>query len=52
MHVYLKGDDDIEVEGKDIKHTATANFKANGTAGMELTSSAIAKLKGSLVQIN
>lgn len=50
--IVLKTNDDIEVEGKDIKHTATANFKANGTAGMELTSSAIAKLKGSLVQIN
>jgi Rhs element Vgr protein len=50
--IVLKSNDDIEVEGKDIKHTATANFKADGTAGIELTSSAIAKLKGSLVQIN
>lgn len=50
--IVLKTNDDIEVEGKDIKHTATANFKADGTAGIELTSSAIAKLKGSLVQIN
>jgi Rhs element Vgr protein len=50
--IILKTSDDIEVEGKDIKHTASANFKADGTAGIELTSSAIAKLKGSLVQIN
>lgn len=50
--IILKTTDDIEVKGKDIKHTAKANFKADGTAGIELTSSAIAKLKGSLVQIN
>ncbi len=50
--ITLKTTDDIEVKGKDIKHTAQAMFKAEGTAGIELTSSAIAKLKGSLVQIN
>lgn len=50
--IVLKTTDDIEVQGKDIKHTAQASFKADGTAGIELTSSAIAKLKGSLVQIN
>ena len=50
--ITLKTDDDIEIKGKDIKNTAQASFKADGTAGIELTSSAIAKLKGSLVQIN
>ena len=50
--ITLKTTDDIEVQGKDIKHSAQASFKADGTAGIELTSSAIAKLKGSLVQIN
>ena len=50
--IILKTVDDIEVEGKNISHTAQASFKADGTAGIELTSSAIAKLKGSLVQIN
>ena len=50
--IILKTDDDIEVKGKDIKNTAQASFKADGSAGIELTSSAIAKLKGSLVQIN
>lgn len=44
--------DDIEAEGVNIKHTAKSNFKAEGSAGIELTSSAVAKLKGSLVQIN
>jgi len=40
------------VQGENITNTAQASFKADGTAGIELTSSAIAKLKGSLVQIN
>ena len=43
---------DIEAEGMNIKHTAKSQFKAEGSAGIELTSSAVAKLKGSLVQIN
>jgi len=50
--ITLKTNDDIEVQGKNITNTAQASFKADGTAGIELTSSAIAKLKGSLVQIN
>ena len=50
--IVLKTSDNIEVEGKDIQHTAKASFKAEGTAGIELSSSAVAKLKGSLVQIN
>ncbi|HEY6505762.1 MAG TPA: type VI secretion system tip protein VgrG [Chitinophagaceae bacterium] len=44
--------DDIEAEGVNIKQTAKSQFKAEGSAGIELTSSAVAKLKGSLVQIN
>jgi Rhs element Vgr protein len=50
--IILKTNDDIEVKGKNIKQTAQASFKADGTAGIELTSSAITKLKGALVQIN
>lgn len=50
--IILKTVDDIEIEGKNISNTAQASFKADGTAGIELTSTAIAKLKGSLVQIN
>ena len=50
--IAIKTTDDIEVKGKNIKHTAQASFKADGAAGIELSSSAIAKLKGSLVQIN
>ncbi len=43
---------DIEAEGVNIKQKAQAEFKAEGSAGLEVSSSAIAKLKGSLVQIN
>ncbi|TMI69820.1 MAG: type VI secretion system tip protein VgrG [Bacteroidetes bacterium] len=43
---------DVETEGTNIKQTAKSQYKAEGSAGIELTSSAIAKLKGSLVQIN
>jgi len=50
--ITLKTTDDIDVQGMDISHSAQGSFKAVGTAGIELTSSAIAKLKGSLVQIN
>ncbi|SHH64368.1 Rhs element Vgr protein [Chryseolinea serpens] len=50
--ITLKTDDDIEIQGKNITHTAQMSFKADGSSGLELTSSAVAKLKGSLVQIN
>ncbi|CAL1517150.1 type VI secretion system tip protein VgrG [Chitinophaga sp. MM2321] len=50
--ITIKTDDDIAIKGKNIESTAQASFKADGSAGIELTSSAIAKLKGSLVQIN
>ncbi|MEI9921436.1 MAG: type VI secretion system tip protein VgrG [Bacteroidota bacterium] len=43
---------DIEIEGMNVKQKAQVEFKAEGTAGLEVSSSAIAKLKGSLVQIN
>lgn len=43
---------DVEIEGINVKQKAQAEFKAEGAAGLEVSSSAIAKLKGSLVQIN
>jgi Rhs element Vgr protein len=43
---------DIELEGMNVKQKAQAEFKAEGTGGIEISSSAMAKLKGSLVQIN
>jgi uncharacterized protein involved in type VI secretion and phage assembly len=48
----LKASGDIKLEGVNVENTAQANFKADGSAGAELTSSAILKIKGSLVQIN
>jgi len=43
---------DIKMEGTNIEAAANAEFKAEGQAGAELSTSAIAVLKGSLVQIN
>ena len=40
------------MEGTNITLTANAQFKAEGSAGAELSTGAIAVLKGSLVQIN
>ncbi len=50
--ITMKTNDDIDIQGKNINNVAMSSFKADGSAGIELTSSAIAKLKGSLVQIN
>lgn len=43
---------DVAINGVNIKNTANAKFSANGNAGAEIQTSAIAVLKGSLVQIN
>ncbi len=43
---------DVTIEGTNIQATANAEFKAEGSAGVEMSSSATATLKGSLVQIN
>lgn len=43
---------DAKVEGVNIELKASAEFKADGGAGAEITTGAIAVLKGSLVQIN
>ncbi|GAA4400459.1 hypothetical protein GCM10023187_13670 [Nibrella viscosa] len=49
----IKAKKAIKVEGTmDVSLKAGTNFKAEGTAGAELSTSAIAVLKGSLVQIN
>ena len=49
----LKAKKDINVDGKmSINVKAGMKFKAEGSAGAELSSSGIAVLKGSLVQIN
>ncbi len=50
--IIIKATGDVKVDGVNIEQAAQAQFKAEGTAGIEVSSSAIAKLKGSLVQIN
>ena len=51
-NVTIKADKDIELEGMNIKIKAAGKFAAEGNAGADVTSSAIAVLKGSMVQIN
>ncbi len=43
---------DVSIEGVNVNCTAQAQFAADGSAGADLTSSAIVKVEGSLVQIN
>jgi len=50
--ISLKANTDITLEGSNISSKAQMNFTAEGSAGIELKSSATAVLKGSLVQIN
>ncbi|MFT4156083.1 type VI secretion system tip protein VgrG [Parafilimonas sp.] len=50
--ISLKSNDDISIEGNNLSSKAQMSFKAEGTAGIELKSSATAVLKGALVQIN
>ena len=48
----LKASGDIKVDGTNITATANAQLKLSGSAGTEVSSSAITKIKGSMVQIN
>jgi Rhs element Vgr protein len=48
----LKATQDASLEGLNVNAKANAQFKAEGSAGAEVSTSAIAILKGSLVQIN
>lgn len=50
--IEIKASGDVNIEGTNVSITANAEFKAEGSAGAELSTSAIAVLKGSLVQIN
>ncbi len=50
--INMKATGDVKIEGVNINAKASANFKAEGSAGVEVSSSATAVLKGSLVQIN
>jgi Rhs element Vgr protein len=48
----IKATGDINIEGVNLNFKASAELKAEGSAGAEFKSGAIAVLKGSLVQIN
>jgi Rhs element Vgr protein len=50
--IILKATGDIKAEGVNIQQKSSAQFKLEGGAGMEVKSSAITTVKGSLVQIN
>ena len=50
--INIKATGDINLEGTNVSIKANAQFKAEGSAGVEMSSSATATLKGSLVQIN
>jgi Rhs element Vgr protein len=50
--IVIKATGDLKLEGANVEIAAQAEFKADGSAGAEVTSGGIAKLAGSLVQIN
>jgi Rhs element Vgr protein len=51
-NIEFKATGDIKIEGTNVSIKASAQFKAEGSAGAELSSGAAAVLKGSIVQIN
>ena len=50
--INIKAGGDITIEGTNLNLKASSNFKAEGGAGAELSTSATAIVKGSIVQIN
>jgi uncharacterized protein involved in type VI secretion and phage assembly len=50
--VSIKASGDVKVEGANVEASAQAQFKAEGSGGAEVSSSANTTIKGSLVQIN
>lgn len=50
--IILKATGDVKIEGINISAKASAQFKGEGSAGAEISTSAVAILKGSMVQIN
>ncbi|WP_316632463.1 type VI secretion system tip protein VgrG [uncultured Flavobacterium sp.] len=51
-NIEFKSTGDVKIEGANVSLKANAQFKAEGSAGVEMSSSAVAVVKGSLVQIN
>ncbi len=50
--ISIKATGNLTLEGTNVSVKANAQFKAEGSAGAEVSTSAIAVLKGSMVQIN
>ncbi len=50
--INIKAGGDVNIEGINVAINASAEFKAEGGAGAEMSTSAIAVVKGSIVQIN
>ena len=50
--IELKATGDVTIEGANVSIKANTQFKAEGNAGVEMSSSATAILKGGIVQIN
>lgn len=50
--ISIKATGDVTIEGMNVSVKANAEFKAEGSAGAEVSTSAVAVLKGSIVQIN
>ena len=50
--IKIKASGDINIEGTNINVKAQAQFKAEGSAGAEMSTSGQAKVKGSIVMIN
>ena len=50
--ITIKAAGDINIEGSNINQKANMQFKAEGASGAELSTSASAVIKGSIVQIN
>lgn len=50
--INIKATGDVNIEGMNTHIKASAQYKAEGSAGVEMSSSATAVVKGSLVQIN
>jgi Rhs element Vgr protein len=51
-NIEFKATGDVKIEGTNVSINASAQFKAEGSAGVEMSSGATAILKGSIVQIN
>jgi uncharacterized protein involved in type VI secretion and phage assembly len=51
-NIAINSKGDVTIEGVNVNIKASAQLKAEGTAGSEISSNAITVVKGSLVQIN